>query len=302
MGVSKNLDLLDPTGKYSSTNSFGSDGALYQNSNDGTLAITINTTSDIISFFTNDLASVLSLNRAQQYYIQNYTRYAVNSSVGTGTVYWQTSTVDTGAESGYLYTYVQSAQTPVTVGTYSSSNLQYVTTGAICQFSAPSGYYFDMNNRLVAGIPSSGDSTTIWTTILNVIGDGNNNGIGSFANGAGPIQINGYLPSGAILTQVIPVFDNIISTAVIQEAIIRMELQQNFSLVFNNALPISQNRWSISTYNDPAAFVKFNSTGNNNYIVYYNSLTYYFGSVSDTRFTFDVNQVCLLYTSPSPRD
>lgn len=291
VGVSKNLDLLDPTGKYSSTNSFGSDGALYQNDMDGTLSLTVNTTSDIITFFTNNLASVLNLNRAQQYYIQNYTRYQVNSSVGPGTVYWQTSTVDTGSESGYLYMYIQNAQTPLTVGTYSSSNLQYVTKGAICQFSAPSGYYFDSNNRLVAGIPGPGDNTSVYTTVLNVIGDGNNNGIGSFANGAGPIQINGYIPSGAILTQVIPVFDNIISTNIIQEAIIRMELQQNFSLVFNNSLPINQNRWSISSFNDPAAFVNFQSTGNNNYIVYYKSLTYYFGSVTDTRFVFDVNQV-----------
>jgi hypothetical protein len=291
VGVSKNLDLLDPTGKYSSTNSFGSDGALYQNDMDGTLSLTVNTTSDIITFFTNTLASVLNLNRAQQYYIQNYTRYQVNSSVGPGTVYWQTSTVDTGSESGYLYMYIQNAQTPLTVGTYSSSNLQYVTKGAICQFSAPSGYYFDSNNRLVAGIPGPGDNTSVYTTVLNVIGDGNNNGIGSFANGAGPIQINGYIPSGAILTQVIPVFDNIISTNIIQEAIIRMELQQNFSLVFNNSLPINQNRWSISSFNDPAAFVNFQSTGNNNYIVYYKSLTYYFGSVTDTRFVFDVNQV-----------
>ena len=291
IGVSKNLDLLDPTGKYSSTNSFGSDGALYQDDSDGILTLTVNTTSDIISFFTNDLASVLGLNRAQQYYIQNYPRYPVNSTVGPGTVYWQTSTVNAGEESGYLYTYIESAQVPMNVGTYSGSNLQYVTTGAICQFTAPSGFYFDSSNRLVQGIPGVGDSTTVWTTVLNVIGDGSNNGTGSFANGAGPIKINGYLPSGVILTQVIPVFDNIISTTIIQEAIIRMELQQSFSLVFNNSLPISQDRWSISTYNDPAAFVNFQSTGNNNYIIYYNALTYYFGSVADTRFIFDSNKV-----------
>ena len=291
VGVSKNLDLLDPTGKYSSSNSFGSDGALYQDSADGNLALTVNTTSDIISFFTNNLSLVLGSNKAYQYYIQNYPQYPVNSNVGPGTVYWQTSTVDTGAESGYLYTNLQAAQIPMTVGTYSSSNLQHVTPGAICQFTAPSGYYFDTNNRLVAGIPGVGDNTSIWTTVLNVIGDGSNNGIGSFANGAGPIQVNGYLPSGAILTLVIPVFNNIISTSNIQEAIIRMELQQNFTLVFNNSLPINQDRWSISTFNDPNYFIKFQSTGNNNYIVYYKSLAYYFGSVSDTRFTFNVNEV-----------
>jgi hypothetical protein len=68
--------LLDPTGKYSSTNSFGDDGALYQESADGFLTLQVNNTSDIIQFFTDDLAAVLALNRANQYYIQNYTRYA----------------------------------------------------------------------------------------------------------------------------------------------------------------------------------------------------------------------------------
>lgn len=291
VGVSKNLDLLDPTGKYSSTNSFGSDGALYQTNTDGFLTLTVNNTSDIISFFTNTLASVLSLNRATQYYIQNYPRYNVNTSTGDGTVYWKTSTVDTGQESGYLYTVLGSIKSPTAVGTYSSSNVKYVTIGAICRFDAPSGYYFDNNNRLVAGIVPSGSSTFIWSTVLDVIGDGSNNGDGSFANGSGPIKLNGYVPDGVILTQVIPAFDNSLSQNIINEAIIRMELQQDFTLVFDNSLMINQERWSINTYADTQYFVKFTSDGNTNYTVTYKSLTYYFGSVSDTRFTLNKNEL-----------
>ena len=291
VGVSKNLDLLDPTGKYSSTNSFGADGALYQTDVDGFLTLTVNNTSDIISFFTNTLASILSLNRATQYYIQNYPRYNVNTSTGDGTVYWKTSTVDTGQESGYLYTTLGSQKIPTSVGTYSSNNVKYVTTGAICRFDAPTGYYFDANNRLVAGITPPGSYTFVWTTVLNVIGDGSNNGEGSFANGSGPIKINGYLPDGVVLTQIIPAFDNSLSKRIIDEAIIRMELQQDFTLVFDNSLMINQERWSLNSYSDTQYFVKFTSDGNTNYTVTYKSLTYYFGSVSDTRFTLNKNEL-----------
>ena len=283
VGVSKNLDLLDPTGKYSSTNSFGGDGALYQNDTDGFLSLTINNTSDVIAFFTDTLAAALADNNATQYYIQNYTRYPAPTSPS---VFWRTSSVDSGTESGYFYTVSGSLESPMSVGTFSTSNLKYITTGAICKFIAPSGFYFDNNNRLVAGIAPAGYYNYIWTTVLNVIGDGSNNSEGSFANGSGPIRLNGYVPNGVTLSQIIPVFDNSLSTTLIQECIIRMELQQDFTLVFNNSLTINQERWSIQSFTNPNYFVKFTSVGNNRYTITYKSLTYYFGSVADTRFTF----------------
>ena len=292
IGVSKNLDLLDPTGKYSSTNSFGNDGALYQDDSDGFLTLTINTTSDIIAFFTDTLSSVLSLNRATQYYIQNYTRYSLPSSPANQVVYWKTSSVDTGAESGYVFTVSGSLEQPQSVGTFNTTNLKYLTPGAILKFNAPDGYYFDLTtNRLVPGIAPSNENTYIWSTVLSVVGDGSNNGSGSFANGAGPIKVNGYVPSGVILTQIIPVFDNSLSTNLIQECLIKMELQQDFSLVFNNSLLVNEERWSISSFNDANYFVKFDSTGANTYTITYKALTYYFGSVADTRFTYSPNEL-----------
>lgn len=293
IGVSKNLDLLDPTGKYSSTNSFGSDGALYQVDTDGFLNLTITSSSDVISFFTTTLSQVLALNRANQYYIQNYTRYPVTAPQPSsdGKVYWKTSTVDSGAETGYLYTVTGSLEIPISVGTFASTNVKYVTTGAICKFVAPPGYYFDQNNRLVAGIPGPGGSTYTWSTVLNVNGDGSNNGNGSFANGTGPIKINGYIPDGVTLVEIIPAFDNSISNTVIQEALVRMELQQDFTLVFDNSLLINQDRWSVKKADNQSYFVKFTSQGNNRYVITYRSLTYYFGSVADTRFTFTANEL-----------
>ena len=300
VGVSKNLDLLDPTGKYSSTNCFGTDGALYQDSDDGSLLLTINNQSDIITFLTGTLASVLSTNinpRAIQYYTQYYPRYQINQYSGDGTVYWQGSTVDNNSQTGYFYTLNGSTKVPVALGTYSTHNVKYITKGAMVKFVAPAGYYFDENNRLVAGIASQSDKTFIWTTVLSVIGDGYNNGNGQFSNGTGPVTLNGYVPPGALFdtrsgyTSVIPAFSNSLPQSVINECIIRMELNQSFSLIFNNSLTVAQDRWSVGLYNDPSYFVNFQSTGYNRYTITYRSLAYFFGSVADTRFTFETGKL-----------
>jgi len=291
VGVSKSLDLLDPTGKYSSTNSFSSDGGMYQVDTDGNVLLTINTTGDIITFLTDKLAVLLEDNRARQYYIQNYTRYPVNTASGDGTVYWQEQTVDANSLTGYFYNINGSANTPIPVGTYSTYNMKYTTKGAMMKFVAPSGYYFSDTNRLIAGIASPSDKTYIWTTVLNVVGDGYNNGEGAFSNGLGPITLNGYVPQGAIVSTILPAFDNSLPNIVIQECIVRMELNQSFSLIFDNSLTISQDRWSIGAYNASNYFVNLLSLGNNRYSITYRSLAYYFGSVADTRFTFETGKL-----------
>ena len=291
IGVSKNLDMLDPTGKYSSTNSFANDGALYQDTSSGYLGLTITTTGSIITFLTDNLSSVLSANKAKQYYTQYYTRYTVNTASGDGVVYWNTKTVDANSETGFFYNINNAQQVPIPVGTYSTNNVKYITKGALVQFSSPTGYYFDANNRLVAGVPGPSDPIVLWTTVLSVIGDGYNNGAGGFSNGTGPVILNGYVPSGAILTTILPTFDNTLSAEIIQECIIRMELQQDFSLVFNNSLTVNQERWSIKPYDNSNWFINFKSQSANKYIITYRSLSYYFGSVSDTRFTFEANKL-----------
>jgi hypothetical protein len=287
VGVSKNLDLLDPTGKYSSLNSFANDGALWQDDENGYLSLTINTVGNIITFLTDTLGSVLSSNRVSQYYTQNYPQYTINVASGDGTVYWKNSTVDANSNTGYFYNITDGSETPIPIGTYSTNNVKYITPGALVKFVPPSGYYFDSNNRLVSGIPGPSDQTYIWTTALGVIGDGYNNGQGSFVNGTGPVTLNGYVPNGCTITTVLPAFDNSLSNEIVQECIIRMELQQNFSLIFDNSLSIGQDRWSIKQNDSTNWFVQFISEPGNRYLVTYRSLRYYFGSVSDTRFSFE---------------
>jgi len=159
------------------------------------------------------------------------------------------------------------------------------------KFIAPPGNYFSETNRLVAGIASPSDKSYVWTTVLNVVGDGYNNGEGAFSNGLGPITLNGYIPQGAIVDTILPAFDNSLPNIVIEECIVRMELNQSFSLIFNNSLTIAQDRWSIGAYDASNYFVNFQSSGNNRYIISYRSLAYYFGSVADTRFTYETGKL-----------
>lgn len=287
IGVSKNLDLLDPTGKYSSLNSYANDGAIYFDNTNGNYTLTINNTEDIIKYLSDNLAGVLAGNRASQYYVEYYPNYALPTTPPTSIVYWQTSTVDANSNTGYFYNKGPIVNTPLSLGTFTSNNLKYATKGALVKIIAPENYYFDKNNRLVQGIVTSEGRTYFWTTILNVVADGSNNGNGSFSNGQGPVTVNGFIPSGAILETIIPSFDNTLSNTTIQECIAAMQLNQNFSLVFDNSLTIAQDRWSLESFNNPNYFVNFLSLGNNRYLITYRSLTYYFGSVQDIRFTFE---------------
>jgi len=286
IGVSKNLDLLDPTGKFSSTNTFSEDGALFQDDAQGFLDLVINNTSDIISFFNEILSNELGSNRATQYYITYYPRYNIDQQSGDGEVFWRTSSVDSGSETGYLFTQNGSLELPVSVGTFNSFNLKYVTRGAIVKFVAPAGSYFDENNRLVTGVPPSDQATFIFTTVLNVIGDGSNNGRGGFPNGTGPIRVNGYVPDGVQIESVIPVFDNFLPESVVREAIFRIELQQDFTLIFDNSLPINQDRWFVESEFEENYFVRFTNVGANRYNVTFRQLGYFFGSVADVRFSY----------------
>jgi hypothetical protein len=295
VGVSRNLDLLDPTGKYSSTNSFAEDGALYLNNDDAYLTVNTISVNDVVEFLTGPLRRQLASQRSLQYYTANYTRYSLayppeGASID-GYVYWNQSSVDSNNATGYFYVYLGTNLTPIPVGVYSSYNMKYISKGAMIKFVAPAGYYFGTNNKLIAGIPTASDTTYLWANVLRVTGDGYSNGQGNLANGTGPIVLSINVPDGAIADTVIPSFDNVLPNTIVQEAARRMELGQSFSLVFNNSLLPTQERWSIQAVNYSGNFVNITSLGNYRYQVVVKSLAYFFGSVADTRFVFYSDKV-----------
>lgn len=287
VGVSRNYDLTDPSGKYSSTVDFADDGGLYLDESNGFVNFNPNGISDIVSFFTNTLGTILGGHRSQQYYVQYYSWVNFPITTIESIIYWNQTSRNNEETTGYFY----NNNGPTDIGVYSSGNTQYITEGALCRFVAPSGYYFDKDNFLVEGAPGPSDTFYIWAPVTSINGNGSNNGSGNLSDGTGPVTLGVNVPNKCRITTVIPSFTNMISNLTIQDCITQINLNNNFSLIYSNNLPANVDRWSISSYNDANYFVNFQSLGNNNYSVTYRSLVYYFASASEVRFAYDRSKI-----------
>jgi hypothetical protein len=309
IGVSRSLDLLDPTGKYSSTNMFADDGALYVSDLDKIVQFSIINENFALQFVTQTLPVLLSEISATQYYQKYYPRYT-GYYPGANSIdnycYWQQTTIDGSQITGYFYI-IDNTGTKVSIplGTFSIYSMRYITKGTQLKFVAPLGFYFDQNNRLQAGIPTSsnGGKDSIWIGVENVVGDGFNFGEGNLSSGLGPVTLNQYVPTGAYLdpeqfppSAIIPEFDNTLNSVLVREILDKINLKQNFALKFDNSVLLTENRWSvldvIPTNPSPTDyFVKFTQNSiDNSYTVTIRNTTYYFGSVDQVRFVFDGTQ------------
>jgi len=299
IGTSRYLDLVDGTGKYSSTNIFASDGALYESTDLKSFQFSWLTANDISDAVIDQIAPLARSAGLQQFYYANFPR--PNISVLNYT--WNLSTVITNETTGY---FKNAAGNPVAIGPYTSNNGRYITEGSLVQFAAPSGYYFTADNRLAVGVPTDPDEKlTIWASPTAVYLSGTAQGLGNLPSGVGPVVLNNFVPTGAIPVQVIPAFTTDIPTSLQQSVVEQIALNQNFGIGYNNLtdtwyLITSSNLdvdadWS-QTNPGPAQ----NNNGNNTdaswliqatfngsaYTVISRNLEYYFGSVLQTRFFF----------------
>jgi hypothetical protein len=296
IGTSRYLDLVDNTGKYSSTNTFSSDGALYEYNNLPAFQFTWLTTNDISDTIVNRINPLLTSNGAQQFYYANYTR----PDLSILNYNWNQSTTLANETTGY---FENNFGVPQPIGSFAGNNMKYVVVGSLVKFVPPLGYYFDQNNRLLAGDPiRAGDKTVIWASPTAVYVDGTNQGEGNLENGQGPVVLNNFVPTGAIANQVIPLFATDFTTSLQQSIIDQISLNQNFGLGYNNLTStwytITANNlavdapWSLAdagdnsgTNADASWFIQATTDGEN-YTVVSRSLNYYFGSVLQTRFFF----------------
>ena len=300
IGTSRYLDLVDGTGKYSSTNIFAADGALYEVNALPTFQFSWLTTTDISNAVTNQIDPLVLKSGLQQFYYANFVR--PNLSVLNYT--WHQSTVITNETTGYFQ---NAAGNPVPVGSYASNNAKYILEGCLVQFAAPTGYYFAADNTLAPGVPSApNEKLVIWASPTAVYLSGTSQGLGNLPSGIGPVVLNNFVPTGAIPVQVIPVFVTDIPSSTQQSIVGQIYLNQNFGLGYNNLT----DTWYVITSNNLAVDAPFSltnaqSTSGTNldaswliqatyngftYTVVSRSLNYYFGSVLETRFFFYTNQ------------
>jgi hypothetical protein len=227
----------------------------------------------------------------------------------TGNTLWNQSTTLANETTGFFKT---ATGTPVAVGSESGTVFRYAVNGSLIKFIAPAGQYFDLNNRLQTGIPTrTEEKTEIWASPVQVTGDGTNSGLGNLSNGSGPIVLNNFVPTGAIVDTIIPLFVTDLPLSIEQQMAEQIALFRNFGLGYDNngAITGTPYTWYLipSTYLDQDAPWSQANAGqsvpggdaswmvqfvveNQNYTITFRGLAYSFGSVLQTRFFFYEDQ------------
>jgi len=296
IGTSRYLELIDATGKYSSTNVFASDGALFTNLTLPTVIFSWFTINDIADVITNVVQPLLNQVGTLQFYYANYTRPQL---IGLDTT-WNQSTTVVNETTGY---FVAPTGLPAPIGPFNSSNLRFIVPQSLIKFVPPTGYHFDADNRLVLGASTlDTDKTYIWASPVAVELDGTGLGEGNNPDGTGPVILDTFVPTDAVLSEVIPIFITDLPSTIETEMREQIRVYRNFGLGYNNLTAT----WYLITSTNLAQGAAFsltnaqNTTGQNldaswimqfitnglQYTLTTRQLTYNFGSVIQTRFFY----------------
>jgi len=306
-GISRYFDLTDPTGKYSSTNLFADDGIVYQEFYINTLNFAYVTQTDIQGVIYNSIYDLLNTPDLRNFYYTNYLDF-LNVSLN---IQWNSVTNDSNSSTGYISLINNLSGinlSPLKVGSFTTNDLKYLTTGSLVKFSAPVGYYFDIvnNNALVPGSATKLNSSSyIWAEVINVADDGTAGGTGILSNSQGTIVLNKSVPSNAIATQIIPQFTVTISPTVVTTMIDEIFANLNFGLrydatsqswqiIFANDLNTTSafnlgNQGNTDNLNLDSSWILLFTTDTEKYTVTSRNLRYIFESNKEVTFYFDNN-------------
>jgi hypothetical protein len=293
-GISRYLDVIDTTGKYSSTNIFADDGVLYRDPFVGTFSFDYNTKNDIYKAIYNKVKPIASAQETLHYFYSAYPVITLNDTR------WNYSTTVANGSTGY---FVNASGNLLQIGDVVATNNKYIKQSSIIKFSAGTGFYFDARNTIQSGTPSkSGDKYYIYAAVQQVIGDGTNGGAGNLANGSGPIILGEQVPNGALAVAVYAVFDTDFSTSLVDSIVSYIQANKDFGLRYD----INTTSWKLilsedlnigefslaasgntsGTQADSSWLIRFKTVGQT-YTVLYRGLNYVFESVKETNFYFD---------------
>ena len=298
-GLSKYFDLSDVSGKYSKTNIFAADGMIYKNNHEQIFEFNVTNRNEILAILKQKLELIVASPALRSFYFDQYDR---PSLAGYGV--WQAPVA--GQSRGYFLGQSAELFGPLNVGIFTSNNLSYITTGALVKFSAPTGKYFSSTGKLVS---FAGSNTTnyLWAKVLQVIGNGSNDGQGALDDGTGPIILSNYIDSNAILVEIIPNFINVLSTTFENELVSLCINKRNFGLSFDkltrtwniivdtnidllNPFSLIYQGNTENSNKDASWLIAFTWTGNN-YKVRYRITDYIFESEKETAFFIDTDSI-----------
>jgi len=298
-GISRFLDVLDTTGKYSSTNIFCQDGLLYREDYTESFNFEFTYTNDILDIIRRRILPLVRSQEIKHLYFSKFDRIAPPPS---GMV-WERVTESSNKSTGY---FTDSSGNIIQVGSVVGTSAMHVVPNAIIKFVPPPGFYFDAA-RTIKPLPSrdltDDESIELFTTVVKVTGDGAAQGNGVLPDGTGPIVLADTVPIGAIVEEIIPVFKQEWPALFEQDVISNITLYKNFAVrydhlthewaIIDSADVDSTSEFSLANAGDTSqqnldASWLFNFvTDGMRYFVYHRGIRYIFESVLETRFYFD---------------
>ena len=298
-GISRNIDIIDASGKYGSINVFGDDGYIYKQESEKTLSFKFTSRTDIINFIKNSIESVFADTDVYNFYITRFEKILFSET----TIEWNSITNDTNVGTGYFINNID--QSLLKVGTYATNNLKFVLSGANIKFTPPEGKAFKNGTIVDIDENDSDQRSYLWTKVQSVVGDGTNAGRGVLTTGLGPITFTDNIPTGAIANRIVPKFVSDISAAIETQMTNIISANLNFGLRYD----INTAQWKIiqaenldvtsafslgkagdtTSENLDASWILAFIKDNDQYVVRIRKLDYVFGSVSQNRFYFDKN-------------
>lgn len=311
-GISRYFDVIDSTGKYSSTNVFSDDGWFYREPKTTSFDFSFTNRNDILRVLRGEVSSLINSKEHQNFYYENFDRFIIP---GGAEIAWVSGTSSTNQSTGY---FKDATVSPPSTGAlqlgdfassvYASGYLKYFKPGALLRVEAPVGKFFDKNNTLrdLVSVPvlPEGARLYYYVTVVSVVDDGTNQGLGLYDTGFGPVTINDVVPPDARITQVFPSLTKSISAEVEQQMLENIFFKVEFGLRYdqetqeyviiedNNLAPSSvdfslENQGDISgSQMDSSWLIRFGNTGDLA-TVDHRGLDFIFESKKQTRFYFD---------------
>ena len=296
-GISRYLDVKDVTGKYSSTNIFANDGALYKNEYLKNNSFSWITDNDIYTILRNTIEPILRSNEMNHFYLANFERKSLSALPIT----WNRVSFGANYSTGY---FTDSSGNIAEVGTAVGNNRQYVRVAGMIDFTAPAGNHFMSDGTIMSGEADHRNSLTeLHAGIVSI----NNNGMGAndgyITAQTGAIRLNENIPTGAVLNSVMPAFTSDLPGSFESTMFTNIKQYKNFAIGFdylenswyiidsrNISTTNSFNRdWAKDTNNinrDASWLIKLTTDGSI-YNVSYRGLEYFFTSEQETRFYYD---------------
>ena len=203
-GISRYFDLKDVTGKYSSTNLYGSDGVIYKEAFDEKQSFTFSNQTDIEGNIENLIVPIIQKRSTTNFYLGNFAKIIVSDLNAT----WKQSTKAANSSTGLLENI---NLVPFQVGSFTTGFLRYVEPGALLKFIPPTGFYFIGNGELTSDANKKGATSYKWVKVISVTGSGTTV---DATTGDGPITVNAVLPANSIIQEVKPKLVKDITAAV----------------------------------------------------------------------------------------